>query len=438
MTARDMTAAGGASMDGPAWDIRHVDLRAGVSPAAAGPSPVHVTWWWNALPLGQNAYLPAELPLADDQLRALTARLVAQQLAARLPALGGTPHAVDDGRPFIQPPIEAARAFSDFDALDALAVPAAAEAAALGVIVCTRDRPDALHSCLQALRVQHRPAGELLVVDNSAAGSAREVVQRHDGVRYVHEPRPGLSVARNAGLRHATRPLLAFTDDDVRVSPSWTAELVEAFTRHPDASVVTGLVLPATLDTEAERFFQFEMGGFGIRHVPVRFDARFFDSTLARGPQVWRIGAGANMAFRREVFGRVGGFDERLGAGAAGCSEDSELWYRVLAGGGVCVYEPRAVAFHHHRADWPALRTQMRAYLRGHVAALLIQHARFRHRGNLRRALWHLPGYFADLGLRVLVKGDGRRGALLAEEVRGWAGGLAYGMRPGAIRPRSY
>jgi GT2 family glycosyltransferase len=441
MTAREEIAAASAAADGLPWDIQHVDLRAGVSPEAAGPAPVHVTWWWNALPLGHNAYFPSELPLADDQLRAMAARLVANQLAARLPAFGGTPHAVNDGRPFIQPPLQAVRGVVDagaLDALDALAVPAIAEAADLGVIVCTRDRPEALDRCLQALRAQRRPAGELLVVDNSASGSAREVAQRHDGVRYVHEPRPGLSVARNAGLRHATRPLLAFTDDDVRVSPSWTAELVEAFTRHPDASVVTGLVLPATLDTEAERFFQIEMGGFGVRHVPVRFDARFFRSTLAIGPQVWRIGAGANMAFRREVFERVGGFDERLGAGAAGCSEDSELWYRVLANGGVCVYEPRAVAFHHHRGDWPSLRGQMRAYLRGHVAALLIQHARFRHAGNLRRALWHLPSYFADVALRALVKGDRRRGAVLAEEVRGWAGGLAYALRPGAIRPRSY
>lgn len=424
--------------EGRPREIRHVDLRDGISPTATGPAPVLVIWWWNALPLGFNVYRPTELPLADDQLRGLAARLVAQQLAARLPALGGTPHAVNDGRAFIEPSLDAVRAFGDFDAIDALAAPARADAAALGVIVCTRDRPEALDSCLQALRAQHRPAGELLVVDNSGCGSAREVVQRHDGVRYVHEPRPGLSVARNAGLRHATRPLVAFTDDDVRVHPSWAAELVEAFARHPDASAVTGLVLPAALDTEAERFFQFEMGGFGIRHVPVRFDARFFGSTLAIGPQVWRIGAGANMAFRREVFGRVGGFDERLGAGAAGCSEDSELWYRVLAGGGVCVYEPRAVAFHHHRADWPALRAQMRAYLRGHVAALLIQHARFGHAGNLRRALWHLPHYFADLGLRVLLKGSTRRGALLAEEVRGWASGLAYALRPGATRPRSY
>jgi GT2 family glycosyltransferase len=420
------------------WALQHLDLRDAASPVAQGDAPVVAVWWWNALPLGTGVYLPEELPLGADQLRDLAARLAAEQLAARLPALGGTPAAASDGRPVMEPPLDAVRGFDDFAALDALAGPAGADADALAVIVCTRDRPEALGPCLEALQALRRPPGEVLVVDNSHDGNARAIVAAHPGLRYVHEPRPGLSVARNAGLRHCTRPLVAFTDDDVRVHRDWSAELVEAFARHPGAEALTGLVLPAALDTEAERFFQLELGGFVTRHVPLRFDARFFEATLAIGPQVWRIGAGANMAFRREVFGRVGGFDERLGAGAAGCSEDSELWYRILATGGACVYEPRAVVFHHHRADWRALHRQMRAYMRGHVAALLIQHARHGHRGNLRRALWQLPRYFLDVGLDEPLRPTRRRGRVLCEEVLGWAAGLAVGLRPGWRRPRRF
>src|SRR5438034_287760 len=77
-----------------------------------------------------------------------------------------------------------------------------------------------------------------------------------------------------------------------------------------------------------------------------------------RGVPVWRIGCGANMAFRRAAFAKVGLFDTRLGAGASGCSEDSELWYRLLATGGVCHYEPSAVVYHYHRSDWSSLRRQ--------------------------------------------------------------------------------
>src|SRR5206468_756069 len=157
--------------------------------------------------------------------------------------------------------------------------------------------------------------------------------------------------------------------DDAEPRANWTSEIVRVFAAS-DAEAVTGLVLPARLDTAAQRFFQFEMEGFGHRCLPLIFDHRFFTETCPMGAQVWRVGAGANMAFRRSVFDRIGNFDERLGAGASGCSEDSELWYRLLAGGGTCRFEPRAVVTHHHREDWSGLRRQMRAYAKGHVSAL--------------------------------------------------------------------
>ncbi len=194
---------------------------------------------------------------------------------------------------------------------------------------------------------------------------------------------------------------------------------------------MTGLVLPARLDTPAQCYFQFKMGGFGSACVPLIFDRRFLDETKAMGAQVWRIGAGANMAFRRSVFERVGLFDERLGAGASGCSEDSELWYRLIAAGGACLFEPRAVVVHHHREQWPELRRQVRAYMKGHVSALFVQAARHRHGGNIRRVFVQLPAYFARSAFWALRDGGGaRRFQILWDEMVGWLCGLQYGFRP--------
>jgi len=97
------------------------------------------------------------------------------------------------------------------------------------------------------------------------------------------------------------------------------------------------------------------------------------------------------MAFRREAFEHVRFFDERLGAGASGCSEDSEFWYRLLAEGHRCRYEPSAVVFHTHRSDWQALSDQTYHYMRGHVVALLLQFDRYKHWGNVYRAFLALP-----------------------------------------------
>ena len=202
------------------------------------------------------------------------------------------------------------------------------------------------------------------------------------------------------GSSHATSDLIAFTDDDVVVHPGWIGAIREAFVDR-GVMAVTGLVLPAELATAAQYAFQTDVLGWGWGYRALDFDRTFFDATKDVGVPAWRLGAGANMAFRREAFDRVGLFDERLGAGASGCSEDSELWYRLLAEGHRCRYWPSAVVLHHHRADWDGLRHQMYSYMRGHVAALFVQFERYRHWGNVYRAFVALPWYLATLAFHT-------------------------------------
>jgi len=414
-----------------AWDIRHVDLSDGQPVVVANARALFVVFWWGALPLGVRAYLPEQLPLTRSELAALTAELASAQLAARSPQFAGPARATYDGKPLLPVPVDTLQGCGDLlTQLDGFAEVSPISATPLSVIICTRDRPEALECCLAALMAQTSPAGQVVVIDNSKRRTAEAVTARFPDVNYVHEPRPGLSVARNAGVRASKGALIAFTDDDVEPSPSWTMEIVRAFSGAA-VDAVTGLVLPARLDTPAQCYFQFKMGGFGSECVPLIFDRRFLDETKATGAQVWRIGAGANMAFRRSVFDRVGLFDERLGAGASGCSEDSELWYRLIAGGGACLFEPRAFVVHHHREQWPELRRQVRAYMKGHVSALFVQAARHRHGGNIRRIFTQLPAYFARSAFWALRDGGGaRRFQVLWDEMIGWLCGLQYAFRP--------
>jgi len=226
-------------------------------------------------------------------------------------------------------------------------------------------------------------------------------------VRYVSEPRAGLSVARNTGIGNCASDLIAFTDDDVIVHPSWIGAVRRVF-HDPQVAAMTGLVLPAELQTRAQFAFQVDGLGGGWGYRAVDYDREFFNKMKDIGVPVWRIGAGANMAFRREVFGLIGLFDERLGAGASGCSEDSEIWYRLLAEGNCCRYDPSAVVYHAHRLDWDGLGEQAYSYMRGHVAALFFQFDRYGHWGNLYRAFIGLPHFFFTLALRALRKKVGR------------------------------
>jgi ubiquinone/menaquinone biosynthesis C-methylase UbiE len=156
------------------------------------------------------------------------------------------------------------------------------------------------------------------------------------------------------------------------------------------------------------------------------------------GVPTWRLGAGANMSFRREAFERVGFFDERLGAGTSGCSEDSEMWYRLLAEGHICRYEPAAVVFHSHRSDWKELRDQTYNYMRGHVAALFFQFDRYGHWGNIYRVFLALPFFFLKLTFRHLKKlvrrlilrtGQETPILPLRDQIRGAIAGCGYYLR---------
>ncbi|HEY5986206.1 MAG TPA: glycosyltransferase family 2 protein, partial [Streptosporangiaceae bacterium] len=214
--------------------------------------------------------------------------------------------------------------------------------ASVSVVVCTRDRPVDLANCLSALAASSRAPEEIIVVDNSpSTPAARDVVRARPGVRYVPAPEPGLSRARNAGIANSTGELIVFTDDDALVAPTWLERLAAPFS-DDSVEAVTGLVLPAELETTAQVVFE-RLGGFGRGFLRRDYGYDWYTDHRRHGVPVWTIGAGVCMALRRSALARLGCFDKRLGAGAAGCSEDSEMWYRILAAGGRCVYEPAAV-----------------------------------------------------------------------------------------------
>jgi Predicted glycosyltransferases len=263
-----------------------------------------------------------------------------------------------------------------------------AEMADASVIICTRNRSKDLLRCLHSLFEQSCLPREVIVVDNAPADdSTRRVVKQFPEVVYYEEPRPGLSIARNAGVRLATCSIIAFTDDDVVLHRHWLHHVMESF-NEPEVAAMTGLVIASSLNTESQQLFE-KQYSFNRGYRDKIYDQHYFQAGLATGPRVWNIGAGANMAFRKSVLSTTGYFDERLGAGAAGCNEDSEMWYRILAKGFSIHYNPRAVGFHEHRKELNALRRQVFCYMRGHTAAALIQRMQIKEAGY-RRYLYRM------------------------------------------------
>ena len=224
------------------------------------------------------------------------------------------------------------------------------------VAICTRDRTDDLARALPAAMAAAR-GRPVLVVDNCPSSDAtRDLVLAQTGVRYVREQTPGLNVARNRALREADTEIVAFTDDDAVPEPEWLDALLRNFD-HPMVVGVTGLTLPLELETPAQEWFQrytpFGRGYF--RHE--------FDPLHCSPHSAGQIGAGANMALRRDVIARAGPFDERLDAGTPTRSGgDHEMFTRILEHGYRIVYEPAAVSRHRHRRSWEELRETVHGY----------------------------------------------------------------------------
>ncbi|TVZ07110.1 glycosyltransferase [Trebonia kvetii] len=257
----------------------------------------------------------------------------------------------------------------------------------VSVVVCTRDRPGSLMKTLKDLASLNYSSFEVVVVDNAPSSDATQnaVLDRFGAdsrFRYVCEPRPGLSRARNRGILEAAGDYVAFTDDDVRVDQWWLDGIMRGFQTSANVECVTGMIATAEINNMVQLYFHIR-AGWGTNCERRLFDLfEHSDASPLYPYTVGRFGAGANFAVTRAVVKEIGGFDEALGAGApSGGGEDLNMFMRVILGGYCLVYEPSAVVWHEHRADLPALSKQMRAYGTGLTAALtaiMIQSARAR------------------------------------------------------------
>lgn len=247
------------------------------------------------------------------------------------------------------------------------------------VIVCTRDRTETLQKSLSSLQqVTHTPV-EFLIVDNAPSGEGtRQLVAdlaiRDPRFRYTCEPRPGLSRARNHGIKEANYDIVAFTDDDTMADPRWPTAVAAAFAADPSTACVTGLVVPSALDTGPERYFdaRYQWGEI--------FEPRQYDLEANRLPSLLYpfsagiFGTGANFAIRRSTYLTLGEFDPLLGAGSpTRGGEDLDMFLRVILAGERISYLSSALVWHRHRADVEALGEQIYSYGYG-LGAYLAKH----------------------------------------------------------------
>ncbi len=251
--------------------------------------------------------------------------------------------------------------------------PAPAATPLVSVIICTRDHPEQFGRAMDSVLAIDYPNFELIVIDNAPSddGTRTLVERRADPrVHYFLEPIGGLGRARNRGLVEADGEIIAFTDDDVEVDAGWINGLLEGFANGSKVGLVTGIVVSTALENEFQQYFDDQV------QWSDNFAARLYDLGENRADHVMypyasgMLGTGANFAMSAAAVSEIGPFDEALGAGMpTRGGEDLDYFLRMLTTNDWQVsYEPRALVWHHHRSDEPALRAQMFGYGSGAMA----------------------------------------------------------------------
>ncbi len=177
---------------------------------------------------------------------------------------------------------------------------------------------------------------EVVVVDDGSTDNTADLA-RSLGARCLQQPNAGPAKARNTGARAAQGEILLFTDADCEPAPDWVRRMLAAF----DAPRVAGV-------QGAYRTRQVQLTA---RFAQAEFEDRY--RLMAAYPSIDLVATYA-AGFRRELFLRMGGFDESF---PEANNEDTDFSYRLVAAGELLVFAPEALVLHHHPAT-------LRKYLR--------------------------------------------------------------------------
>jgi GT2 family glycosyltransferase len=287
----------------------------------------------------------------------------------------------------------------------------------VSVVIPTFNRSRSLERTLAAIdRIEH-PADvgfDVTVVDDGSVGEhARSVAESVAGrpyARLVSGPNRGPAVARNAGVRASSGPLVAFIDDDCAPATEWLVRLLAALERGGDrVGAVGGAVVAADSTNWVSRFCNAVDYATGVQPV--------FENASTQ-----------NSCFRRRVFEELEGFDESFRHPGG---EDPDLSFRARAAGYELVYAPDAIVYH---AGIESYRDFLRhMYRRGLGEARLGRKSGRERRVALRALLfpvylvrvgalcWRTTAGKGRLGIRVLwlgLESLGRMGFIVGS-VRG-------------------
>ena len=250
------------------------------------------------------------------------------------------------------------------------------DAPLISVVITVRNEEHHLGQLLESLRAQEGPF-EVVVVDAESRDRTLEIAQdyaqRYPGLYRVIERSGSRGIGRNTGVRAARGASVAFIDGDCFADSNWLKHLRAALA---DVPVVAG----RTVTVGKPRYGRLER----VELVQSGYDVTY---------------PSCNLAYRRELFERLGGFDPRFVT-----AEDIDLNLRADRAGASIRYVPEAVVYHHMRTTF--VRFLYQAYWNGYGRKQLTEkHGSLWERYRVARLLWGQRGFIAWARLTAAFAG---------------------------------
>lgn len=224
----------------------------------------------------------------------------------------------------------------------------------VSVIIPTYNRKESLEKCLDSLlRQSYREKYEVIVVDDGSNDSTSEVVKKlqrkHKNLRYFYQENKGPAVARNLGIKKSKGRIIAFTDDDCVVDKNWLKNIVKCHNLHPEYAIIGGNIY----NRENSLTAKVEYFNWGYAMITQNTKKRFIKRikvylhpySIGKSRLLSWLGA-SNVSFKREVFKKVGLFDETFKWAAL---EDVELCWRAYKKNCHVYYQPRIAVSHYKK-----------------------------------------------------------------------------------------
>lgn len=220
----------------------------------------------------------------------------------------------------------------------------------VSVIVPVLNASSYIKDCIISLINQDFPKDqyEIIIVDNGSKDNTVNILEKYkEYITILHEPKIGSYIARNAGVNVSKGRIMAFTDADCIAHKDWLKKLYEGFTSE-DIGCVVGAIVPYHGKTLVEIY----SGNKDLLSQKHTLSSKFLP-----------YGQTANVAFRREVFEKIGDFDQGLMSGG-----DADIaWRMQITTNFKLVYNANSIIEHHHRSTFKGLFKQQFRYGLGRI-----------------------------------------------------------------------